>query len=229
MRNASLAASIFATGVLIGALIVWLFFRGLSSDAGPDVAVDLSRHHAVMHDCLSDVMQKLSPAQVNAGLYERVWRLCGNQIFNGLYLDDFLIRRQKLIQQGLDERVNLWLVVAITLSGVILAGFQLFMSFKLAADSRLDFAKDSQVTIETGKISLRSSITGVLILALSLAFFIIYVIYIYSIHELPLDRPSNLQTPVEIEAAEPQPSGSPPLSDSGTPTHPPKVAKTKGH
>jgi hypothetical protein len=226
MRSATQPIT-FVAGVLVGALLLWFFLRG-TWGTSPEVPVDLSRHHAVMHDCVSDVMQKLFPVQVNAALYERVWRLCGNQIFNGLYLDDFLIRRQKFIQQELDERVNLWLVVAITLSGVILAGLQLFMSFRLATDSRLEFAKDSQVTIETGKISLRSSITGVLILALSLAFFTIYVLYIYSIHEVPIDRPSNLQTPVEIEAAEHQPSGSPPLSDSGTPTQPSKAAKTKG-
>jgi len=229
MRTATQAITIFAAGVLAGALLVWLLLRG-TSGASLDVPVDLSHHHAAMRDCVTEVTQKLSPSQINAGLYERVWRLCGNQIYNGLYLDDFLIRRQKLFQQELDERVNLWLVVAITVSGVILAGLQLFMSFKLAVDSRLDFAKDSQVTIESGKISLRSSITGVLILALSLAFFIIYVIYIYSIHELPLDRPANLQTPVETEESQPPLSASLPApADSGKPVQPPKAGKTKVH
>lgn len=188
MREVFRTITIFVCGILAGALLFEYLFKGTTGGT-PDVAVDLSRHHAAMHDCINEVMQRLSPTPVSAGFYERVWRLCGNQIFNGLYLDDFLIRRQKFIQQELDERVNLWLVVLITISGVALAGIQLFMSYKLAANSRLDFVKDSQVTIEAGKISLRSSITGVLILALSLAFFIIYVLYIYSIHEVPVDRP----------------------------------------
>jgi hypothetical protein len=225
MGNAIRSGSIFLGGILIGALGFVFFFR-TAQGTGADVAVDLSHHHAVMHDCLSDVMKVISPSQVNAGLFERVWRLCGNQIFNGLYLDDFLIRRQKFIQQELDERVNLWLVVTITISGVILAALQLFMSFKLASDGRLDFAKDSQLVVEAGKISLKSSITGVLILALSLAFFMIYVVYIYSIHEVPLDRPSNLQTPTEIEDVQlPPPAGPPGSADAVHPPSPPKSMK----
>jgi hypothetical protein len=94
MGNAIRSGSIFLGGILIGALGFVLFFR-TAQGTGADVAVDLSHHHAVMHDCVSDVIKAISPGQLNAGLYERVWRLCGNQIFNGLYLDDFLIRRQK--------------------------------------------------------------------------------------------------------------------------------------
>jgi|GEM_PF-2148949 hypothetical protein len=228
MRSAIQASALFLGGLLTGAFVLWLLFK--AEAVRPEIGVDLSHHHAMMRDCVGDVMRRLAPLEINAGLYERVWRLCGNQIFNGLYLDDFLIRRQKFVQQELDERVNLWLVVAITLSGVTLAGLQLFMSFRLAAQNRLDFAKDSQVTIETGKISLRSSITGVLILALSLAFFIIYVIYIYSIREVPLERPGNLQTPVEIEAAAPAPASPPPsAADTSNPAQGSKAAKTKGH
>jgi hypothetical protein len=227
MRNAIRSGSIFLGGILIGALGFVLFFR-TAQGTGADVAVDLSHHHAVMHDCVSNVMKTILPSQVNAGLYERVWRLCGNQIFNGLYLDDFLIRRQKFIQQELDERVNLWLVVTITVSGIILAALQLFMSFKLASDGRLDFAKDSQLAVEAGKISLKSSITGVLILALSLAFFMIYVVYIYSIREVPLDRPSNLQTPTESEEVlPPPPAGSPGSVEAARPPLLPKATTNK--
>jgi hypothetical protein len=227
MGNAIRSGSIFVGGILIGALGFALFFR-TAQGTGPDVAVDLSHHHAVMHDCVTDVIKAISPDQLNAGLYERIWRLCGNQIFNGLYLDDFLIRRQKFIQQELDERVNLWLVVAITASGVILAALQLFMSFKLASEGRLDFTKDSQLAVEAGKISLKSSITGVLILALSLAFFMIYVVYIYSIHEVPLDRPADLRTPAETEDVQPPPLAGPPGSAEATrPPSLPKATKNK--
>lgn len=158
MRNIFRAISILSAGLVFGTLTATYFLK-CASGGNTEVAVDLSRHHAVMHECMSDVIQRLSPSQMSAGFYERIWRLCGNQIFNGLYLDDFLIRRQKFIQQELDERVNLWLVVAITISGVLFAGVQLVMSFKLAAGHSAEFAKDSQVTIEAGKISLRSSIT----------------------------------------------------------------------
>ena len=222
MRNAIRSGSIFLGGILIGALGFVFFFRTVQS-TDSDVAVDLSRHHAVMHDCITDVMKEISPSQVNAGVYERVWRLCGNQIYNGLYLDDFLIRRQKFIQQELDERVMLWLVVTITVSGIILAGLQLFMSFKLSAGGRLDFGKDSQLAVEAEKISLKSSITGVLILAFSLAFFITYLVHVYPTNEGPFNRPANLQTPVETEEVQPSPSAGPP--GSGDVTRPPSLPK----
>ncbi len=114
------------------------------------------------------------------GYYERIWRLCGNQIFNGLCLDDFVIRRDKFIRQEFDERVNLWLVVAITFSGVVLAALQLFMAYNLTVSGKDALPKDSELALESGKLSLKSSVTGLAILALSLAFFIVYVKYIRS-------------------------------------------------
>jgi hypothetical protein len=137
----------------------------------------------------------MKPSNVNFDLYERMWRLCGNQQYNELYLADFSIRREKFIQQELDERVNLWMVVTITISGVILAGIQLFMSYRLANAGRAEFAKDSTLAAEQGKISLRSSITGVVILIVSLAFFVVYVKWIYTINELRLEQPVSLQSP----------------------------------
>jgi hypothetical protein len=217
--------AIFVSGLVVGMLVFVFVNRSIQGTLGSDVAVDLSGHRATMRSCIGDVVS-VAPDKMNPGIYERIWRLCGNQIFNGLYLDDYLIRRQKFMQQALDERVNLWLVVTITFSGVLLATLQLLLSYKLATDRGHDFAKDSELAIEAGKNSLKSSITGVLILALSLAFFMIYVVYIYSIRELPFDRPVNLQTPAEPQEAEPPPQAGPPVSvGPPQPPSPPKGAK----
>lgn len=215
--------AIFVSGFVIGMLVFVFVNRSIQGTPSSDVAIDLSNHHATMHSCIGDVAKSVASDKMNPGIYERIWRLCGNQIFNGLYLDDYLIRRQKLIQQGLDERVNLWLVVTITISGVLLAALQLLLSYRLAMDNGHDFTKDSELAVEAGKISLKSSITGVLILALSLAFFMIYVVYIYSIRELPLERPTNLQTPAEPQEAEPPPQAGPPVSVG--PPQPPSPSK----
>jgi hypothetical protein len=137
---------------------------------------------------------------MNVGVYERIWRICGNQLFNSLYLTDFSIRKQKFLHQELDERVNLWLVVTITLSGVVLAGVQLFLSYRLATQGIGEFAKDSELAIQSRRISLRSSITGAIILCLSFAFFMVYVLWIYSIREVPVGRPENLQAPSELSS-----------------------------
>src|SRR5215831_4375595 len=158
--------SLLLTGIIIGAIAVValfnIFHRPNNQEFNP------SDHQTAMLACLEKVIQKIAPNKISAGLYERFWRLCGNQIFNGLYLDDFKIRREKFLRQELDERVNLWLVVSITISGVVLAAVQLFLSYRLAVKGYAEFAKDSELSVEAGKISLRSSITGTVILAISL-------------------------------------------------------------
>jgi hypothetical protein len=211
--------SIFIVGILFGGGLVFAVVKVLAVEAPPS-SVDISGHPEIMYDCIQHVLTTIAPNNIRIGNYQTIWRLCGNQIYNNLILDDFIIRREKFIRQELDERVNLWLVVAITISGVLMSALQLFMSYRLAQNDRTVFAKDSELAIEAGRISLKSSITGLLILTISLAFFMIYVIYIYSIREVPINRPENLQTPVEREEPpDTGPKSTLPLStDSPRPT-----------
>jgi len=174
--------------------------EGVDSDSRP------------LYSCIDNTKKAINSRDIDYDLYERIWRLCGNQVYNQMYLADFTIRRDKLVQQELDERVTLWMVVSITISGVILAGLQLLTSYKLASSGHADSVKDSEVVIQRDRISLKSSITGVLILGISFAFFIVYVLWIYTIKEIPVDRPENLQSaPTSIQAIGglgPPPAGS---------------------
>ncbi len=197
--------AVFIGGVLVGGAILAVVLRSRTPLA-PDSLVDMSNHGETMRKCTERVFSTIAAARVTPGLYDRVWKLCGNQIFNGLYLDDFIIRRRKFIDQEFDERVNLWLVVTITMSGVLMSAVQLFLSYRLATTGKDIFTKDSELAIESGKVSVKASIAGLLILTLSLAFFMIYVLYIYSIKEVPLERPQNLQTPIETELPDPAPT-----------------------
>ena len=106
--------AILAVGVLIGCVLAStvLFF------ARPTIVADVNDtqdHDPRMAACIGKVIDVVKPPKLNVGLYERVWRICGNQIYNSLYLEDFNIRRQKVIRQELDERVNLFMVVTMTL------------------------------------------------------------------------------------------------------------------
>ena len=192
----------FGAGLLIGGSAISIGFSYFQTQRAPPDVVSAPNHDARMNACITKTLEITKLINVNVDAYERVWRLCGNEMFNSVYLADFLIRREKFTQQALDERVNLWLVVTITISGVVLAGIQLFMSFKLAMKGRTEFGKDSEVALESGRLSLKSSITGAVILALSFAFFMVYVIWIYSIHELPFAKPDNLQPPLEYASPE---------------------------
>jgi hypothetical protein len=127
--------------------------------------------------------------------YEKIWRLCGNEVYNLMLFADFEIRRNKFVRQELDERVNLWLVVAITISGVFLAAIQLVLSYRLASLGKAEFARDTSLLAENGRISLQSSVTGVVILFISLAFFFVYVKWIYAVQEFQIERPDNLRDP----------------------------------
>jgi hypothetical protein len=169
--------------------------------------------------CIAKTVEFIKPPKVGFDLYEKAWRLCGNQIYNSMYFTDFSIRRNKLIQQEFDERVNLWMVVCITISGVLLAGVQLFMSYRIAAAGHGEFAKDMSLVVQQGKISMQSSVTGVIVLAISLAFFMVYVKWIYSISEFQIMRPDNLN-PTQVQLL---PGGSltpPPDAAPATPAQP---------
>ena len=142
--------------------------------------------------CTSDTIKTLQLSSPDFRSYQEIWVLCGNEIYDLDFLEDFDIRREKLLRQELDERVILWMVVGITISGVILAGLQLLASYRLAATNHGSLPEAGRLSIESGKLSIKSSVTGLLILALSLAFFVVYVKWVYAIQELNMEKPTNL-------------------------------------
>jgi sterol desaturase/sphingolipid hydroxylase (fatty acid hydroxylase superfamily) len=81
--------------------------------------------------------------------------------------------------------VIMWMVVAITLSGVILAGIQLWATYRLAQAGKGTIADGGEVMIEQNRLVVRSSVVGVVILALSFAFFAVYVLFVYRITDMP--------------------------------------------
>jgi hypothetical protein len=85
----------------------------------------------------------------------------------------------------------LWMVVGITISGVILAGLQLFAGYRLALVGVKGLEPSGDLTIEPKKIAINSTVTGVLILSISLAFFYVFVKYVYLIKELPIPAPNS--------------------------------------
>ena len=141
------------------------------------------------YSCEKDVLNDLHQDKVNLILLQNVAQLCSIELRDQSAISIFEVNRDKYIEQNYEDRILLWMVVAITISGVLLAGLQLFASFKLASEGKAEFARDSDITIEKDRLSLRSSVTGLLILIISLAFFIVYVKYVYKI-----DDPSNINT-----------------------------------
>jgi hypothetical protein len=171
-----------------------LMYRGSSTEA------KIESPRESFHDCIAET-QTLSKLRVdNLSDYINLYNLCNDQIYRDLQYNDFAVRREKFVRQELDERVNLWLVVIITISGVFLSAVQLVMAFRIAVSGKEYWANDAAFAIKQGEISFKSSVTGLVILALSLAFFVVYVGWIYPNKEVgaPLGAPVPLANGPEL-------------------------------
>ena len=192
-------------------------------NAGPEPKADSPRE--TVHDCIVDT-QSISKVQINnLNDYIGLYNLCNDQMFRNYQYNDFAVRREKFVRQELDERVNLCLVVIITLSGVVLSGVQLLMSYKIALSGKEYWNSDATFAIKQGEISFKSSVTGLAILAMSLAFFVVYVGWIYPNKEVG----AALGVPVPLSTDQQLPPGGlgpPPASEANKsetiPPAPPK-------
>jgi len=76
--------------------------------------------------------------------------------------------------------VLMYMVVLITFAGVFLAGVQLLASYKLASLGKGELAGGGEIQYSATGASFKSSVVGLVILALSFAFFLVFVFYVYT-------------------------------------------------
>lgn len=150
--------------------------------------------------CVSQSLSLLKATDINTGYLQSLSDLCYSRAHGQALLYDFQIRRLKFIQQTYDERILLWMVVAITISGVGLAALQLLTSYNLAKSGNTGSFEASEFSLEKGKIALRSSVTGLFVLIFSFAFFYVFVYEIYIIKEIK----AGTATPNTVTSPQPQ-------------------------
>jgi hypothetical protein len=97
-----------------------------------------------------------------------------------LLYEEQVIRNENFVFQRYENTVIMLMVVSITISGVILAGLQLLASYKLASAGKVAFEQAGEVTMDTHSMAVKSSVVGVVILTISLAFFLVFVLYVYT-------------------------------------------------
>jgi hypothetical protein len=141
-----------------------------------------------MQECQAEKIKRLQNMGVTLDLLTGIAGACYSEIHSQGLLNDFHLRRLKAIQQHYADNVTLWMVVSITISGVVLAGLQLLASYKLAILSGTALAESNDLSVEKGKLVVRSSVTGLMILIISFAFFLVFVKFIYTIDTQNLDR-----------------------------------------
>jgi hypothetical protein len=99
-------------------------------------------------------------------------------------VDNGIIRRDNYVFQRHENIILLIMVVSITLSGVFLAGLQLLAAYKLALLGKAEFASASELRENS---SFKSSVVGLVILTISFAFFLVFVVDVYTLKD---DSPS---------------------------------------
>jgi len=168
------------------------------------VALESSPQERRVADCRREALNELHPQSLDMGTLQAVQTLCFVRVGNEDELSEASLRRNAYAGQQGETTILMWLVVAITFSGVFLAGIQLVTSYKLAASGKSIGNQENTMTIEAQKVSISSSVTGLVILIVSLAFFDIFVKEVYTIHEAPRvvssDAPRLIKadmTPVE--------------------------------
>ena len=181
--------------VLSLAACAWLLALRVSTQ--PPASIDEA---AKLNACRTSAITLIKPERVDVPFLAYVSDFCFGQVRGEDLLGDFYIRKLSFVQQQSNTRVLLWMVVAITIAGVSLAGFQLLAAYRLANNGRLEFSQGGELSLDPKSISLKSSVTGVIILALSLAFFITYVKWVYPIRIQmdPEAAATNSNVPIAI-------------------------------
>lgn len=190
-----------AAGMML--LLALAFGLGILSGRAGDAAVRSAAGVPGLPECIRDTLGTTRPETIDLGLLQAAGELCYRQINAQGLLDDARIRQLKFSYQHDADRALLWMVVAITLSGVCLAGLQLGASYKLALlRGEGDLAVEGALSVERDRIALKSTVTGLFILLISFAFFFIYVRYVYKIDEVSSSTYQSCSTaPVSAHAA----------------------------
>ena len=212
--------------LLFAVTIAVLLARGPSSKTAEEsVILDEA---GKLNTCRTNSIDLIKPERIDLFLLNQLSDFCYNQVRGEDLLGDFHVRKLNFVQQESDSRILLWMVVAITISGVLLAGLQLLAAYRLTNVGGADFAsgQGGEVKLDPKSISLKSSVTGLLILIISFAFFIVYVRWVYPIQtrmdpeadasawKTPMMfRPGGIGTPPQEPAAK-QAKKSPPVEDS---------------
>lgn len=170
--------------IVVAALLSFAIGLFAGFNAG-DVPMAPTLPPPVMKQCTSDTVVMLQPNQTPSAETLRLAREhCYALIQSHGLLKDFATRELNFIQQYRANGVLMWMVVSVTLSGVLLAGLQLMASYEIARANRKAPVGDSKFLVKRDRVVLKSSITGLFILVMSFAFFLVFVVYVYRFEQL---------------------------------------------
>lgn len=133
--------------------------------------------------CKKETLNELQLKNIGIQELNGIQTLCFVRIGEEDELSEYGIRRGAYLIQQSETTVLMWMVVIITISGVVLAAMQLIASYKLVSAGKAAMGQETTMSVEAHKFSISSSVSGILILVVSLGFFYIFTIEIYTIRE----------------------------------------------
>jgi hypothetical protein len=171
----------------LAALIAAFVLGAWLGSRGHEPRLEVPPELPTMNQCMAETISSLGLKQVpTIEILGQVRGHCYALIRSQGLLRDYAVREVTFIQQYRANAVLMWMVVAVTLSGVVLAALQLMASLQLASAKRAPVG-DQQLTVKRDQIVLKSSITGLFILLISFVFFLTYVVYVFRL-EVPDDH-----------------------------------------
>ena len=193
----------FAAFISIIVLIAVFVFLTLTTTRFQDIQGGIDNH--TMETCVDKFMKLVSngPSPISnlVGINSFCYAHSGDQ----LLIDEEMIKRDNYVFQRNENVVLLYMVVIITFAGVLLAGLQLYASYKLATAGRGELAGGAEITYSPQGASFKSSVVGLSILALSFAFFLVFVLYVYTFRD-PQNQNASAPARPPTVAAQPAPS-----------------------
>ena len=140
---------------------------------------------AALHACIARYRDAGGAEGLSLETLDQIRGICENLLAAQYRLETLETGQRIYANQLYQNTIVLWMGVTITLSGVVLAAIQLWATYRLAMAGKGALAEGGEATVEYNRLVVRSSVVGVIILALSFAFFAVYVLYVYRITDLP--------------------------------------------
>jgi hypothetical protein len=209
----------FATALIV-ALLAYLI---VTLPAARDRSV--SGDDKVISHCIDTYRAGTSAPPADVEALNKLNDFCFNSTRSQLLVDEENIRKDNFVFQRYENMILLFVVVSLTLSGVILAGLQLLASYKLAVVGRGELAGGAEVSYSKDAVSFKSSVVGLAILFISFAFFMVFVLEVYTLKESTSSTPSvpGISEQVRLRGV-PGPPPSPSSRPQGAPPSQPPAS-----
>jgi hypothetical protein len=138
-----------------------------------------------LNDCIQQRLSAIPSAPDGLALLDRARAICFDIADDEQRLRNLETNEKTHRNQLFQNNVLLFMVVAITLSGIVLSALQLWASYKLALAGHGLLADGGDINLQTNNVAVKSSVVGVVILGISLAFFALFVMNVYQIKTNP--------------------------------------------